>query len=76
MHARSASEASKIGIFQQMAGKRSELDNWSVFHMALCVACFIVLTLRRLLSTKATIMSTHCTSNCVDLSSRHILGVF
>lgn len=38
--------APEIGGFQEMARKCLELDNWSVFRMALCVTCFIELTVR------------------------------
>jgi hypothetical protein len=44
--------------------------------MALCVAYFIVLTVRRLHSTKMTIRSANCVSNYADSSSRHVLDVF
>ena len=48
IYAHRAPMARKISVFQEMARKCSELDNWSVFHMALCVVCFIVLRVRRL----------------------------
>jgi hypothetical protein len=42
---RRALGAPKIGVFQETSRKCLESDNGSVFHMALCVAYFIVLTL-------------------------------
>jgi hypothetical protein len=48
VYARCAVRAHKISVFQEMAGKCSELDNWRVFHMTLCVVCFIVWIVRRL----------------------------
>ena len=48
IYARRALGAPYIVIFQEMARKCLELDNLSVFHMMLCVACFIVLTVKKL----------------------------
>ena len=53
--------APKIGVSQEMVGKCSELDNWNVFHMALCVAYLIMLTVRRLQLAKMTVRNTNCT---------------
>jgi hypothetical protein len=38
----------KWTFLKEMIGQCSELDGWSVFHMALCVACFVVLSVKRL----------------------------
>ena len=32
----------KVGLFQEMVGKCPELDNWRVFHMALCDVFYYV----------------------------------
>ena len=65
-----------IGVFQEMYGKCLELDNWNVFQMKLCVACLIVLTIKRLSSTKTTIRSANYALNCVDSSTKHVLSIF
>jgi hypothetical protein len=62
----------KISISQENVEKCSELDNWSVFQMTLCVACRIVLTMRRFSSVKMNVKNANCTTS----SSRHDLDVF
>jgi hypothetical protein len=62
----------KISISQENVEKCSELDNWSVFQMTLCVACRIVLTMRRFSSMKMNVKNANCTTS----SSRHDLDVF
>ena len=58
-----------------MAGKYSKLDNWRVFHMALCVLlCWQWEDFdqwRQLLINNA-----NCTSDCANLSSRCAMGIF
>ena len=62
----------KIGFLQEMIEKCSELDNYSVFQMALCMTCLIVLIVRRLRSTKMTVKNANYAStaqtHCRDTS--------
>jgi hypothetical protein len=48
----SAPEAPEIGVFQEMVGKCSELDTWSVFHMALCVTCFYCVDIEKAMNNE------------------------
>ena len=59
-------------FFQEMVRKCLELDNWSVFHMALCVTWFYYVDSEKALNNEEDCREREL---CVE-SRKHVLGVF
>jgi hypothetical protein len=56
-----------------MTGTCFKLDNWRVFHTALCVMCFIMLTMRRLRLVRTAVRSAKCASENIVMALNNVM---